>query len=839
MSTETWKLQAIDGGLLAFDRRKGENILARNEHTVALERTAPRCLQVELLSQCNLSCNFCYRDKGAPARLTAEFLVDLLTKAADWGVLEVAFGGGEPLLFEGFVPLVRRLDEQTPLGINFTTNGTLLTSRVISELGDHVGEIRISAYADNHYRRTLNLLRDRPAGVNLLVTPANLRSIDVIVRDALRQGATNVLLLGYKGPDAGLHLSSAHLDQLRQAILRMQHLPLRVDICWYPLLPDVPHLFPRGDCGAGCEFLVITPDQAIMPCSFHEARIPFESFADVQRIYGELRSRRDGAALRGCTRQQFVPLAPSRCPTTTGIWFWHARSSNNSGDWTIVGRFRSTDLAQDTAEALRRLARAHEAFIASPEGQAWLQERDYCGSWPTPPLQQFGEAHGFSWSEEGDGLWWEEDGCGAPVLTAGAVGDAVVVYHPYCMGLPEEPFRKFFAAVGAKDFGYWQYDRPAVIATASGHHADAVAAIEHYLALVAAAEYPSDVEEPPPWGAECQDSRLLDDEDRSARLASGAHTIQPGADQLRLALTFENAFAGAIALERWLSELGYANVCLTVDCQAASPVAGEAAPIRPNQSLFPDVQPVTARIATLNNEELMAALFAYHSSAPAALEEAVARIPVDERLSLARRIWQTRRRPGADLDWRALMVMDRAGSPAAPWFREMWPLLLEEEYAAMGIALGTMAAVLPAEEAFSLAHAWLSASRDRSQYTERLKQFRLLKNPATVALIEKWWEECEPDTPVTGDWGLLAAASQVDWLTLRQWMNRGRPLSLLALDALAEYASTRVPPDYREPVRAEFTEILSACQATDPTPRTAAAVRRLVAAAHKLTHTDP
>src|SRR5687768_4135595 len=121
MSLTSWKLQSVDGGMLAFDRSRGFNCLVRNEHSTAERRTAPRTLQIGLLTPCNLSCDFCYRDTAAPSKLTADFLLDLLKKAADWGVLEVAFGGGEPLLFKGFVPLVRALHEKTPLGINFTT----------------------------------------------------------------------------------------------------------------------------------------------------------------------------------------------------------------------------------------------------------------------------------------------------------------------------------------------------------------------------------------------------------------------------------------------------------------------------------------------------------------------------------------------------------------------------------------------------------------------------------------------------------------------------------------------------------------------------------------------
>ena len=91
--------------------------------------------------------------------------------------------------------------------------------------------------------------------------------------------------------------------------------------------------------------------------------------------------------------------------------------------------------------------------------------------------------HQFDWTGESDGLWWEEDGC-APVLTAGAVGSSIVVYHPYCMGLPERPFKEFLAKVGAIEFGYWQYDRPAVIARAKGNNPAAIETLGEYLALL-------------------------------------------------------------------------------------------------------------------------------------------------------------------------------------------------------------------------------------------------------------------------------------------------------------------------------------------------------------------
>ena len=563
-----WSDHVVDGGMLRFDRRTGLNLLRRGPSTVEHRRVAPRVLQIGLLTPCNLKCAFCYRDTRAPSRLTAPFLLELLERAAEWGVLEVAFGGGEPLLFPRFTELVRELHRRTKLGVNVTTNGTLLTRAILDELGDACGEIRISAYVDNHYRRTLMLLAGRQVGVNWLVTPHTVGLIEPMVRDVLSLGAQNVLLLGYKGADTSLHLTGADLARLRRAVERMQHLPLRLDICWYPLLSDLPHLFARRDCGAGDEFLVITPDRAIQPCSFHHTRIPFETFDDLRRIYTELRERRPLAEIGGCTRDQFAAAAPA-APAVDAtpreeLWTWHARAANNSGDWTIVGRFNDQTAAQRVADELRALAREHDAFLASAEGQAWLESNGYDGSLPTPPLRAFAARHGFEWPHDG-GLWWEEDGGGAPVLTAGVVGDAVVVFHPYCMGLSEDGFRMLFERNGARAFGYWQYRRPAVLITASGRDDIAARLVEQYLSRLVKVEYPYMLEEEPPWGAVASDPRLGADEDRSARLATADHSIERDASTLRLRLEFENVFAGALAIHQWLTTRGYQDVDVRID----------------------------------------------------------------------------------------------------------------------------------------------------------------------------------------------------------------------------------------------------------------------------------
>jgi hypothetical protein len=53
------------------------------------------------------------------------------------------------------------------------------------------------------------------------------------------------------------------------------------------------------------------------------------------------------------------------------------------------------------------------------------------------------------------------------------------------------------------------------------------------------------------------------------------------------------------------------------------------------------------------------------------------------------------------------------------------------------------------------------------------------------------WIERRVADPITGRWGDLAAVSGIDWPRVEAWLDRGRPLSLVALDALAACDSPR------------------------------------------------
>jgi MoaA/NifB/PqqE/SkfB family radical SAM enzyme len=307
----------MHGALLLFDRDTGLNVLCDGPETAALRPVAPRVVQFGITNHCNLACHFCSRDLDAASGWTADTAFAVLAGLADAGVLEVAFGGGEPWTFRGFAALVRRLHAETPLAVNVTTNGLALTPARLAEIAGCYGQLRISLYDDNDWRDRVAMCAAVGArfGVNYLVTPARLPDLETTVLELAALGCRDVLLLSYNGRDPALHLSASEAAELAARVRVLgRALPgcrLALDVCWGERLEAVPRLFAKADCGAGSEFLVVTSDQRVMPCSFHHVALPARTAGEIMAIW---RERQDLLAtpsrLPGCARLADFGLGP-------------------------------------------------------------------------------------------------------------------------------------------------------------------------------------------------------------------------------------------------------------------------------------------------------------------------------------------------------------------------------------------------------------------------------------------------------------------------------------------------------------------------------------------------
>lgn len=315
----SWRAHPQDGKLLLFERDTGFNVLLEGDETAHLTRIAPRTLLVAVTNVCNLKCPFCYRNLKSPSDWTYDSLLQFCKEADDWGVLEMAFGGGEPMLFPDWERFIHQLYDETNLAVNFTTNGMYLTDDFLRSIAGKYGNIRLSLYDTNHYEDTVRLLVANAArfGVNWMITPDDLPTLEHKFLHLLELDVRDFLLLSYKGDDARLHFQQHHYaefaDFLNQMYASLNGLAqLKLDVCWGENLPDVPRLFAHEDCGALNDFISITSDKQLKPCSFHHWGIPFETLDEVRAIWEKHRQRTIPAAMGGCAR------LPDRALNTDG-----------------------------------------------------------------------------------------------------------------------------------------------------------------------------------------------------------------------------------------------------------------------------------------------------------------------------------------------------------------------------------------------------------------------------------------------------------------------------------------------------------------------------------------
>jgi MoaA/NifB/PqqE/SkfB family radical SAM enzyme len=304
-----WRAFPFDGKLLLFDRDSGLNVLMEGDETRHVQQIAPRTLLIAVTNACNRTCSFCYRDRKASSLWDYAALMQFCRDADAWGVLEVAFGGGEPLLFPRWDDLINELYATTRLSINFTTNGTLLTEEFLQRIAGHYGQIRLSLYEANHWSESAALLVQSGArfGVNWLITPAELPTLETTFARLLELGVRDVLLIGYKGADRALHLTGTHFQRLSDFVNHAYQqvgawVQLKLDVCWGESLPEVPRLFVEEDCGAGNHILSITSDRHVKPCSFFPIGILFETVDDLRRYWLHYRTAPQAADIGGCAR---------------------------------------------------------------------------------------------------------------------------------------------------------------------------------------------------------------------------------------------------------------------------------------------------------------------------------------------------------------------------------------------------------------------------------------------------------------------------------------------------------------------------------------------------------
>jgi hypothetical protein len=120
------------------------------------------------------------------------------------------------------------------------------------------------------------------------------------------------------------------------------------------------------------------------------------------------------------------------------------------------------------------------------------------------------------------------------------------------------------------------------------------------------------------------------------------------------------------------------------------------------------------------------------------------------------------------------------GSSAAPWVRSQFESARRDD--ALFAWAEAAAKCLPVPEGL---HMTIGALRDFHGRALADRMGALCWFGAPEVLY--WIESRVPSQNVTASWGWLASRSNLSWSRIQDWLGSGRPLSLVALDALASY----------------------------------------------------
>ena len=256
--------------------------------------TAPVTVHWAVTYECTSRCPECYVRRyahGFPDELTLPEALRLVEILADWGVFELAIGGGEPLEFP-LLPAIVREARRQGLVVHVTTGVHRVPAARLAELAEGITGLQIGVKADrllaNPSTEAAALARTATAaaqaglhvGANLILSKQTLPHFEKLLGLLQQAGLTNVTLLRYKPPAAVAEWRRAKPpvkalqefeSRLPEVLRRHPDIALRLD-CALSFLQR--HLASaealaqgiRG-CVAGHRILAVAPDGSAFPCS--------------------------------------------------------------------------------------------------------------------------------------------------------------------------------------------------------------------------------------------------------------------------------------------------------------------------------------------------------------------------------------------------------------------------------------------------------------------------------------------------------------------------------------------------------------------------------------------
>jgi MoaA/NifB/PqqE/SkfB family radical SAM enzyme len=282
---------------------------------------SPLHLELDLTNRCNQCCIHCCRESSPSAstdgELTTRELLFLLNDAAEIGVDEVSFLGGEPTLQPHLIELAYFARKRGIHRLNLATNALALDADLLSLARSLFSNIQVSlhgASAETHeavvrhsgaYERVLkNIARLVERGANVVlaftVMRSNLRELNAAVVLARELGVTGIRFIPLADEGLGRTLPALVAEDYVQAgalIRAAQERSLDLDIAsgGFPTDEETPSTALFYGCIAGLTKLYVNARGVVGGCSLlgvQELSVRGRSLLDVWHDRTMRRSRR-------------------------------------------------------------------------------------------------------------------------------------------------------------------------------------------------------------------------------------------------------------------------------------------------------------------------------------------------------------------------------------------------------------------------------------------------------------------------------------------------------------------------------------------------------------------
>jgi uncharacterized protein len=275
------------------------------------ENTPVKALCLHVAHDCNLRCRYCFASTGDYGNARALMSSETAKRAIDFVIeksqkrrnIEIDFFGGEPLMaWQTVKDTVAYADEQGKLhGKNFrytvTTNGMLLTDEISDYINEHMCNVVLSV---DGRKAIHDEMRPTPSGKGSydIIMPKfqklverrspdkdyymrgtyTAKNLDFAqdVLDLYRQGFDQLSMEPVVAPEGcGYELKEGDLPRLREEYWYLADRILELDdkgeflnfFHFNVSLDQGPCIIKRlRGCGAGCEYVAVTPEGDVYPC---------------------------------------------------------------------------------------------------------------------------------------------------------------------------------------------------------------------------------------------------------------------------------------------------------------------------------------------------------------------------------------------------------------------------------------------------------------------------------------------------------------------------------------------------------------------------------------------